>query len=296
MLALTRYCISAFFLLTLDWLIIDHYLYSTLGGLNCIVKRRIYNGKLSFLTNRGDSGEQTAAQVCHDTDSQDQSQRDTTVTIEVHEEKEKEGEAVVEGDTPTTEQTGSQESSTDPTPPATQVIDNTPQESESEQTVASDSNEPADQENGEQHQPKETVDVRQFGPKADLLVPLSEPVPSSWEVLEGEFLAITVLMIPHMARSFFGDAEFNIGTGKFRIVICEGRMSRLGMLGLLTKADTGAHLDMDEVVRKEAIAFRLEPQTTPGLLTVDGEQMYYGPLQGQIHPGLARVMCRKRRS
>ena len=278
---------------------------NVVGSLNCVIKRRIYNGKLSFLTSER-TGEQTAAQVCQDTDSQDQSwklkvegddslpKRKTTVTIEVHEEKEKEGEAVVEGDTPTTEQTGSQGSSTDPTPPATQVIDNTPQESESEQTVASDSNEPADQEGGEQHQPKETVDFRQFGPKADLLVPLSEPVPSSWEVQEGEFLGAMVLMVPLIAHDTFGDAEFRMGTGKFRIVMCEGRITRMGMIGLITKAGTDANQNMDGVLRKEAIAFRFEPQTSPGTLTIDGEVVYYGPLQCQIHPGLARVMCRKR--
>ena len=52
------------------------------------------------------------------------------------------------------------------------------------------------------------------------------------------------LMIPHkiMAHNCFGDPAFAIGTGKFRVVIVDGQISRLGMFGLLTKADTGEHL------------------------------------------------------
>ena len=97
-----------------------------------------------------------------------------------------------------------------------------------------------------------------------------------------------------MAHNFFGDPTFAIGTGKIRLVIVNGQISRLGMFGLLTKTDTGEHVEMNGVLRKDAMAFRLEPLTSPGMLTIDGEEMYYGPLQCQIHPTLA-FMCRKRR-
>ena len=67
------------------------------------------------------------------------------------------------------------------------------------------------------------------------------------------------------------------------------------MFGLLTKADTGQHLEMECVLRKDVMVFHLEPHTAPGMLTIDREEVYYGPLQCQIHPTLARVMSRKRR-
>ena len=96
-----------------------------------------------------------------------------------------------------------------------------------------------------------------------------------------------------MAHNFFGDPTFTIGTGKICLVIVNGQISRLGMFGLLTKADTGGHVEMNSVLRKDAMAFHLEPLTSPGMLTIDGEEMYmyYGPLQCQIHPTLARVIC-----
>ena len=41
---------------------------------------------------------------------------------------------------------------------------------------------------------------------------------------------------------------------------------------------------MNGVLRKDVMAFRFEPHTAPGMLTIDGEEVYYGPLQCQIHP------------
>ena len=102
-------------------------------------------------------------------------------------------------------------------------------------------------------------------------------------------------MIPYISSNFFGDPEFPIGTGKIHIIIVDGKMSRLDMFSLLIKASTGEHLEMNGVSYKDVKAFCLEPHTLPGTLTVNGEKVYYGPLQCQIHPTLARVMCRKRR-
>ena len=41
--------------------------------------------------------------------------------------------------------------------------------------------------------------------------------------------------------------------------------------------------------------FRLVPVTPEGLLTVDGEEVHYGPMQAEVHAHLGRVMCRRRR-
>ena len=206
--------------------------------------------------------------------------------IEVHEESEND---IVKEDVgnggdvtmTTTEQTGTQKLNTGRSMP-TQPETNT------------ESNEPS---NHDGEPPRGNMEViHQFGPKADLLPPLSGPVPDNWETIEREFMTVTTLMIPHMAHNFYGDPEVSIGGGKIRLVVCDGQITRLGMFGLLTKASTGQHVEMEGVLRKDTRAFRLEPLTAPGLLTIDGEEVYYGPLQCQIHPGLARVMCRKRQT
>ena len=216
-------------------------------------------------------------------------ERKVNVTIDLEEEKEEVKEEVTNTDT--TEQADTGEQQTDPgtaSPASVQVEPQTATNSQSEQSADSA---PSAQDDKQQTQ----ENFSQFGPKADLLPSLSGPVPENWEVIERDFMAVTLLMIPHMAHNFFGDPEFAIGTGKIRVVVIDGQVSRLGMFGLLTKADTGEHLEMNGVIRKDVKAFRFEPHTSPGMLTIDGEEVYYGPLQCQIHPTLARVMCRKRR-
>ena len=212
------------------------------------------------------------------------------VTIDLEEEKE---EVKEEGtNTDTMEQAGTgEEQAGDPetSPPTSKQVEalttpNLQSEQSADSAPSAQDDKPPTQEN-----------FSQFGPKTDLLPPLSGPIPENWEMIERDFLSITPLLIPHMAHNFFGDLAFAIGTGKIRMVIVDRQISRLGMFGLLTKADTGEHVEMNGVLRKDAMAFRLEPLTSPGMLTIDGEEMYYGPLQCQIHPTLARVMCRKRR-
>lgn len=132
------------------------------------------------------------------------------------------------------------------------------------------------------------------GPKADLLPDISEPIPDNWKVIEGEFTAIAPLMVPLLSAGFFGDPKMSIGTGKIRLA-CIKRMSRFGMFGLLTGADKGKHMERPEVETFDAKAFRLEPHTETGLLTVDGEVVEYGPMQAQLHQHLARVFCSKKR-
>ena len=63
-------------------------------------------------------------------------------------------------------------------------------------------------------QPTQQEDFLQFGPKTDLLPSLSGSIPENWETIERDFVAVTLLMIPHMACNFFGDPAFSIGTGK----------------------------------------------------------------------------------
>lgn len=135
-----------------------------------------------------------------------------------------------------------------------------------------------------------------YGPSTDLLPSLSDPVPSNWKTIENEFLSVSVLMIPHMSNNFFGDPKMSIGTEKLRLVFVEHAMSRMNMVAMLMDADSGKHISMDNILTVDCKAYRLEPETPVGLLTVDGESVPYGVVQSQIHPGLARVMCRKRRT
>ena len=135
-----------------------------------------------------------------------------------------------------------------------------------------------------------------FGPPTDLLVPLEQPLPDTWVTNEADYLGIIPIMITHLSRSSFGDANFEIGSGKIRLMWIDGSISRSGALKLFSGTDTGKHVDMAEVKVIDVRAFRIDPITPNGTITVDGEKVRYGPIQAQIHPHMATVMSRKRRT
>lgn len=132
-------------------------------------------------------------------------------------------------------------------------------------------------------------------PAADLLVPLSEPVPDSWTSKEDDYLGVITYMIPMVASEFFAERDFVTGSGKIGLMWISGDISRRGAYSVVAQAGTGRHVEMEEVFTIGVKAFRLEPLSPPGMMTVDGEQVKYGAIQAQIHPGLARVMTRRRR-
>ena len=134
-------------------------------------------------------------------------------------------------------------------------------------------------------------------PQTDLLVPLDQPVPGTWITKEDDYLTINPLLIPHLSSDFFGDPDVVMGSGAIRLTWVDGRTTRKGALSMMTAAESGRHVEMPEVFRIDVKAFRLEPAPSPpGVLTVDGERVKYGPIQAQVHPRLARIMSRKRKS
>ncbi len=153
----------------------------------------------------------------------------------------------------------------------------------------------ADTDDEQEVKSKESVSKKNHGPPTDLLVPLTEKVPNSWIPKGESFFGISILMIPMIGKDVFGNRHLKIGSGFFRIMCIAGDISRVGAVKMITSADTGKHTDMDEVTSVDAKAFRLEP-TTPGIFTLDGEAVPYGPVQGQIHPGLLRIMSRRRKN
>lgn len=132
-------------------------------------------------------------------------------------------------------------------------------------------------------------------PKADLLVPLDQPLPPTWTTKEDDFLAFNPAMISHLSSENFIDRNFSMGTGKFRLLWMDGSTTRANALNIMASSGSGNHVNLPKVFTKDVRAFRLEPLSPPGMLTVDGEKMPYGPMQAQVHPRLARLMSRKRK-
>ncbi|XP_074875275.1 sphingosine kinase 2 [Buteo buteo] len=135
------------------------------------------------------------------------------------------------------------------------------------------------------------------GPVDDLLVPLGQPVPPSWVTLEGDFVLVLAIYQSHLGAELVAAPRARPDDGLIHLCYVRAGVSRGALLRALLAmtrgggggggADAAAGPPLSRV---PARAFRLEPLTPRGVLTVDGERVEYGPLQGQIHRGLARLL------
>nr|XP_020859282.1 sphingosine kinase 2 [Phascolarctos cinereus] len=130
------------------------------------------------------------------------------------------------------------------------------------------------------------------GPKDDLLPPLGSPLPPGWVTLEGDFVLILAQSPSHLCADLVAVPNARFGDGLVHLCWVRGGVSRASLLRLFLAMERGSHfgLGCPQLGYATARAFRLEPLTHHGILTVDGEQVEYGPVQAQIHPGLGTLL------
>ncbi|MBN3307556.1 SPHK1 kinase, partial [Amia calva] len=131
------------------------------------------------------------------------------------------------------------------------------------------------------------------GPDDSLLVPLDQPVPGHWTVVkEEEFVLMLAMYQSHLAEDLFAAPESTLSDGLIHLFYVKAGISRAALLRLFLAMEKGVHLTSNcpQLVYVRVRAFRLEPFTPKGVITVDGEVVEYGPVQAQVHNGLGRLV------
>ncbi|XP_056608358.1 sphingosine kinase 1 [Triplophysa dalaica] len=126
-----------------------------------------------------------------------------------------------------------------------------------------------------------------------LLVPLDQPVPQSWTVVEEqEFVLVVAMFQSYLGEDWLVAPSACTDDGVIHLFYMTAGISRPAMLRLFRAMQSGTHMECGcpHLVYRRAKALRLEPETRPGIITVDGEQVEYGPLQAQAHRGVARLI------
>ena len=124
----------------------------------------------------------------------------------------------------------------------------------------------------------------------------SAPPPASWAYIEGEYWAIVASLTSHMAHKMRSTPGAELGSGVFHIVCIPAQVSRFELVSIMTsKLERGEHVDHPKMICLRGKAFRFEPVTSPGHLTLDGEVIDYATIQAEAFRGACRVMCRKQR-
>lgn len=126
-----------------------------------------------------------------------------------------------------------------------------------------------------------------------LLPPLDRPVPQSWTVVEEqEFVLVVAMFQSYLGEDLLAAPSARTDDGLIHLFYMTAGISRPALLRLFRAMQNGTHMECGcpHLVYRRARALRLEPETRPGVITVDGEQVEYGPLQAQAHRGVARLI------
>uniref|UniRef100_A0A9J7Y8N6 sphingosine kinase n=1 Tax=Cyprinus carpio carpio TaxID=630221 RepID=A0A9J7Y8N6_CYPCA len=126
-----------------------------------------------------------------------------------------------------------------------------------------------------------------------LLVPLEQPVPQDWTLVEEqEFVLVLAMFQSQLDEELLAAPDARADDGLIHLFYVTAGISRTMLLLLFRAMQSGTHLDWgcSHLVYRRARALRLEPLSTAGVMTVDGERVEYGPLQAQVHRGAARLI------
>uniref|UniRef100_A0A672QIV4 sphingosine kinase n=1 Tax=Sinocyclocheilus grahami TaxID=75366 RepID=A0A672QIV4_SINGR len=126
-----------------------------------------------------------------------------------------------------------------------------------------------------------------------LLAPLEQPVPQDWTLVEEqEFVLVLAMFQSHLGEDLLAAPDARADDGLIHLFYVTAGISRATLLRLFRAMQTGTHLDCGcaHLVYRRARALRLEPLSTAGIMTVDGERVEYGPVQAQVHKGAARLI------
>ncbi|KAI3353035.1 hypothetical protein L3Q82_019607 [Scortum barcoo] len=131
------------------------------------------------------------------------------------------------------------------------------------------------------------------GPPNTLLLPLDQPLPSDWVVVQEEdFVLVLAMYQSHLAEDLLAAPDATLDDGVIHLFYVRAGISRTSLLKLFLAMEKGAHLatNCQHLVHTKVRALRLEPHSPKGIITVDGEVVEYGPVQAEVHRGLARLI------
>jgi sphingosine kinase len=125
---------------------------------------------------------------------------------------------------------------------------------------------------------------------APTMPPIDQPITEGdgWEVIESAFTMVWTLQTSHVSSTMYTAPERTLSDG-FMDVTYITDTSRCELIDMLLNLDNGKPFHPPKsVVRVKALAFRLEP-LDDGILSLDGEVVEYGPIQGVMQQGKAKT-------
>lgn len=118
-----------------------------------------------------------------------------------------------------------------------------------------------------------------------LLPPLGQPLSPNWVVVKEEDVFVPAIYQSHLATDLMSAPGSKLKDGIIHRLYVRARISQTALMRLFLVMEKGVHLasNSPHLVYSKVRALRLEPLSPKG-------SWWYGPLQAQVHRGLARVI------
>ncbi|XP_055612605.1 sphingosine kinase 2-like [Uranotaenia lowii] len=138
--------------------------------------------------------------------------------------------------------------------------------------------------------------AQMYGPPSRLPAVTAPLTMENWKTISGDFVMVHAAYQTHLSTDCFFAPRSKLNDGVIWLVIIRGGVGRAQLLSFMLGLSSGTHIPNRENEYIQMIpvtAFRIEPSGTTGHMTVDGENVEYGPIQAEIFPSLAKVMVPK---
>mmetsp|Transcript_31555 Transcript_31555/g.60273 ORF Transcript_31555/g.60273 Transcript_31555/m.60273 type:complete len:143 (-) Transcript_31555:91-519(-) len=121
---------------------------------------------------------------------------------------------------------------------------------------------------------------------------VGKPLPNGWVSFdEEEFLVFWVCNTSHAAYNMYTCPMARMNDGLFHVLIVRSSCSRLRLLQMLLKLDSGGHIDCDLCEVIDCVAYQLEPLSNVSYNVLDGELLEDGIVQARFILGGAQLFC-----
>ncbi|CAF1534967.1 unnamed protein product [Adineta steineri] len=128
------------------------------------------------------------------------------------------------------------------------------------------------------------------------LLPMNESIPTDsnttkWLRINGPFAHVLITSKASISKDIVASSQSTLSDGYLTLQFIRSNGStRTNLARTFTKLSEGNHFDFNFVEWMRIRAFRLVPNDDHGNIMVDGEKVAYGPIQGEILPGIGRCM------
>ena len=126
----------------------------------------------------------------------------------------------------------------------------------------------------------------------DYIPPLWEAVPSNWTTIEDDFIMIQSASQSHLSPTVHFAPHSELADGIIWLAYITSKVSIKNLLRFLSSLESARHIDLPYVKIIPVRAFRLEPLTSGGTLSIDGEAFDSQPCQVQILPSMGKIFIR----